>query len=291
VLDESAVDAAHLRCRAAVAICSMRLSRRRASPSARPIRRARASSSKVRSGQRLPAGAFESCAHLLGRERLQHVHRSAREQRRIDFERRVFGRRADKGQQPAFDVGQESVLLRLVEAMHFIDEENRAPATAGARHFGACHRLTNVLDPREDRREGDEIGVERRPPSAAPGSSCRPRRAPEDHAVQLPGLEGHRQRLSRRRADAPARSPRPASAVAGARQGVQATHGWCASKTDCSSSLKASPRRRSSARGSAVRRGDQAKVQLPGVAEQRDVEQVAGRQGADRMQFLEFARP
>jgi hypothetical protein len=97
-------------------------------------------------GQRLPAGAFEELAHLVGRERLQHVHRSAREQRRVDLEGRVFGRRADKGQQPAFDIGQESVLLRLVEAMHFIDEENRPPATAGARHFGTCHRLTDVLD-------------------------------------------------------------------------------------------------------------------------------------------------
>jgi hypothetical protein len=127
---------------------------------------------------------------------MQHINRSAREQRRIDFERRVFGRRADKGQQPAFDIGQESVLLRLVEAMYFVDEEDRPPSTAGARHFSTCHRLTNVLDPREDRRDGDEVGSKGVRHQARQRRLADSGRPPEDHAVQLPGLESHGQRLA-----------------------------------------------------------------------------------------------
>src|SRR5690606_12164666 len=51
---------------------------------------------------------------VVGRDRLHHVHAAAREQRRVQFERRVLGGRADEDDGAALDVRQEGVLLRLV---------------------------------------------------------------------------------------------------------------------------------------------------------------------------------
>ena len=64
----------------------------------------------------LGAGALQQLAHLVVVQRLQHVHLGARQQRRIDFERRVFRRRADQRDEAGFHERQQRVLLRLVEA-------------------------------------------------------------------------------------------------------------------------------------------------------------------------------
>ena len=96
--------------------------------------------------QRPFAGTVKQGAHLRLIERLQHIDRSTREQGGIDLERRIFGRRADEGQQARFDEGQEAVLLRLIEAVDFVDEENRPPPLP-APHFGLGYRLAHFLDP------------------------------------------------------------------------------------------------------------------------------------------------
>ncbi len=54
----------------------------------------------------------------------------ARQQRRVQFERRVFGGGTDKGDGAVFDVRQESVLLALIEAVHFVDEQDGAAGVA-----------------------------------------------------------------------------------------------------------------------------------------------------------------
>ena len=64
----------------------------------------------------LLAGAFQQLAHLVVIQRLQHVHLRARQQCRVDFERRVFRRRADQRDEAGFHERQQRVLLRLVEA-------------------------------------------------------------------------------------------------------------------------------------------------------------------------------
>ena len=65
-------------------------------------------------------------------ERLQDEHLRAREQRRVDLERRVLGGGADEDEVAGLDAGQEGVLLRLVEAVDLVDEEDRAAARAAA---------------------------------------------------------------------------------------------------------------------------------------------------------------
>ncbi len=59
---------------------------------------------------------------------MQRVDAAAGEQRGDDLEGRIFGGRADEADGAALDVGEEGVLLGLVEAMNFIDEESGARA-------------------------------------------------------------------------------------------------------------------------------------------------------------------
>ena len=65
-------------------------------------------------------------------ERLEDVDLRAREQRRVHLERRVLGRRADEDDVAGLDARQEGVLLRLVEAVDLVDEEDRAAAAQAA---------------------------------------------------------------------------------------------------------------------------------------------------------------
>ena len=64
---------------------------------------------------------------------LQHEDLRARQQRRVDLERRVLGGRADQHDVAGLDARQEGVLLRLVEAVDLVDEDDGAAAAcAGA---------------------------------------------------------------------------------------------------------------------------------------------------------------
>ena len=139
--------------------------------------------------------AIEQRLEVVVVERLQHVHRRARQQRRDDLERRVLGGRADEGEEARLDVRQEGVLLALVEAMDLVDEDDGRPAR-GARRLRPLDRLADVLDAAEHRRHGDELGVERVGHQARQRRLADPRRTPQDHRVQSPGFERHAQRLA-----------------------------------------------------------------------------------------------
>jgi hypothetical protein len=72
------------------------------------------------------AGPVNDGAQIVCMQRLQDQHRRAREQRRDDLERGVLGRGPDQDDGAVLDVRKERVLLRLVEAMDLVDEEDRA---------------------------------------------------------------------------------------------------------------------------------------------------------------------
>ena len=78
---------------------------------------------------------FESAAQQRGdlflAERLQHIDAAAGEQRGDDLEGGILGGRADQPDGAALDVGQEGVLLGLVEAVNLIDEEDGARVHLG----------------------------------------------------------------------------------------------------------------------------------------------------------------
>ena len=132
---------------------------------------------------------------LLRRESVQHVNLHPRKQRSDHFERRIFGGGADQHDISGFDVRQKGVLLRAVEAMHFVHEDDGAPAVA-TRAFGLRHHFLDFLDAGEHGAEGNEFGVR------APGDDPRERRlaaagrAPEEHRAELVALDLRAQRLA-----------------------------------------------------------------------------------------------
>ena len=92
---------------------------------------------------------------------------------------------------------QEGVLLRLVEAVHFVDEDD-AGAAGPARGLCAVDGLADVLDAAEHGRDDDELGLEGPRHQPRQRGLAHPRRAPQDHRMQPAGGEGRSQRLAGR---------------------------------------------------------------------------------------------
>ena len=73
---------------------------------------------------------------------------AAREQRGVDVEEGVLGRRADQDHRAVLDVRQQRVLLRAVEAVDLVDEEDRALVRDLAAPLRAGDDLADVGDAR-----------------------------------------------------------------------------------------------------------------------------------------------
>ena len=71
----------------------------------------------------------------------------------------ILGRRADEHDVAGFDARQKRVLLRLVEAVDLVDEDDRAPARRAAQALGVGHHLADFLDAGEHGAERDEAGL------------------------------------------------------------------------------------------------------------------------------------
>ena len=82
--------------------------------------------------------AAQHLAHVVERQRAQHVDARPRQQRAVDLERRVLGGRADEAHRAVLDVRQERVLLRLVEAVHLVEEQHRLAAALALAATCAC---------------------------------------------------------------------------------------------------------------------------------------------------------
>ncbi len=174
------------------------LSARRASPSAAcAISSSAAGSASIRSlpsprsavGERGPKQRLD----VGNGQRAQHVDPRPREQRAHHLERRVLCGRADERQRSVLEVGQKSVLLRLVETMHLIEEEQRRLAARGARRARALHRGADVLDSRHHRGELDELRVGASRDKARQGRLAGAGRPPENQRMQLSRLDGSAQ--------------------------------------------------------------------------------------------------
>ena len=177
----------------------------RASPSLRAARNSSAPSSTGSAS--LAAGARRSTvADLLGRQRLQRVDAHAREQRAVDLERGVLGRRADQRHQALLDGRQQRVLLGLVEAVDLVEEEHRLRRRSVSRRCGgALDHGAHLGAPGRDRAQllegrAGALGDDPRERRLA-----RAGRAVEDHRVRPALLDRGAQRRAGARADAPAR--------------------------------------------------------------------------------------
>ena len=74
----------------------------------------------------------KTASQVVFRQRLQYVDAGTRQQRVIQFERRVLRGRPDKRQRAILDERQERILLRLVEAMHLVEKQHACRDSASA---------------------------------------------------------------------------------------------------------------------------------------------------------------
>ncbi len=96
---------------------------------------------------------------LLVRQRFERVELHPRHQRRVDLEVRVLGRGADQRHQPFLDRRQERVLLRLVEAVDLVEEQDRALPMGSEALAGACEHCAHLGHRGRDRRKLFERGA------------------------------------------------------------------------------------------------------------------------------------
>ena len=84
--------------------------------------------------------AVDQFLQLLDTQRLELKNLRARNQRAVHIEKWVVSRSTDQAQISALHIWQENVLLRLVEVMNFVDEQNgflagRSKPIRGSRHY------------------------------------------------------------------------------------------------------------------------------------------------------------
>ena len=121
---------------------------------------------------------------------------AAREERRVPRERRILGGRPDERERPVFDVGKKGVLLRLVEAVDLVDEQDGPLALVAARLLGLAEDDSQLGHAAEHRVERDEARVRRLGEHARERRLARSRRAPEDHRRNPVGGDRARQELA-----------------------------------------------------------------------------------------------
>src|SRR5712692_622174 len=129
-------------------------------------------------------------------ERVENIDLGARKERRNHLERRILRCRANKSDVAGFDIGEEGVLLRLVEAMHFVDKDDGALASARF-VLGRGHDVLDFLDAGEDGAEPHEFPTREASDETREGGFAAARRAPEEHGVKVVVFDLHAKRLSR----------------------------------------------------------------------------------------------
>ena len=146
-----------------------------------------------RVSQRLASDPVEV---VLG-QRLELEDAAAADQRAVDAEIGVLGGRADQHHRAVLYVRQQGVLLRLVEAMHLVHEEDGFAAIQAALALGCVDGFANVLDAGQHCVERDEMGAGGVGDDARQGGLAGARWAIEDHTAELVGLDGAPQQASR----------------------------------------------------------------------------------------------
>ena len=114
---------------------------------------------------------------------MKHQHPRPRQQRGVELEGGIFGGGADQHHGAVFHHGQKRILLRAVEPMHLVDEQQRSLAglAPGARRV---ERLLQIGDAGKHRRELLEMqfgGIRQQPRHRGLAGA---RRSPEDQRAQ-----------------------------------------------------------------------------------------------------------
>ena len=141
---------------------------------------------------------FENADELRLVERAKREDLRSRQQRGVHLERRVLGRRADQDDVAGLDAREERVLLRLVEAVNLVDEDDGSPLQLPARVLGGGHHLLDFLDAGHDGAERHEARLRRLRNQARERGLAGARRSPQDDRLQPIALDGLAQRPARR---------------------------------------------------------------------------------------------
>ena len=134
-------------------------------------------------------------------QRLQYIHAAARKQCGDDFKRWILRGRANQPDRAPLHVRQKRILLRLVEAVNFVHEQNRARVHLRGL-LGSGHHLLNLLDAAHHRGKLNKVGLRGLGNNLGQRGFAHARRAPENHRPQLAApcrfaLNLHPQRLAR----------------------------------------------------------------------------------------------
>src|SRR5262249_22711670 len=91
-------------------------------------------------------------------ERFEDVNFGAEKKKRDDLEERILRGRANEHNVAGFNMKKKNILLRFVEAMDLVNENDGA-VTGAHFVFGRGHDVFYFFDAGKDRAERDEVGV------------------------------------------------------------------------------------------------------------------------------------
>ena len=113
---------------------------------------------------------------------------AARQQGRDHLKRGILRGGADEDQGAVLHVGEEGVLLRLVEVMDFVDKEHRGFPQA-MEPLGLFDEFFQLLDAGGDGREMDAMGASGTAQDLRQGGFSAPRRTPENERMELASID------------------------------------------------------------------------------------------------------
>ena len=134
-------------------------------------------------------GAVEQRLEVLVLQRPEDIDLAAAQQRGDHLEGGVFGRGADQRDDPLLDGPEQRILLRLVEAVDFVDEEERGPLVEEALFAGRLDHFADLLDAGGDGRKGEEGPFELRGDDLGERGFAHARGTPEDERGNVSRFE------------------------------------------------------------------------------------------------------
>jgi hypothetical protein len=146
--------------------------------------------------QRFLLGLGQQLAHFFVAQRLQHIDLRARQQCGIDFETGILGGGADEGYQAGFDERQQGILLRLVEAVDLVHEQDGMAAILVEILLRLLHRGADILHAGKHGGQGDKRGIESVRGKAGQRGLADARRPPQDHRMRFACLKREPQWLA-----------------------------------------------------------------------------------------------
>ena len=127
-------------------------------------------------------------------QRLEHIDPGPGQQRTVQFKRRVFRGGTNKNHGAILDIGQECILLRLVEAVNLIHEQHRL-ATEALLLLCLINRGPDFLHSAEDGGNTQELSVNVIGKDHCQRGFTHAGRSPQDHGMNMAGFNGTAQRL------------------------------------------------------------------------------------------------